>query len=126
MSETGGLFASLKRMLGTMLGIVSTRVELLANEWQEERLRLMRMFVLALLTVFFVCMGAVLLAIFVVVVFWHDNPLLAISALALTFFAVSVFCALSLQRLLRQRPVLFSASLAELHKDRQALGVGDE
>ncbi|OHC84746.1 MAG: hypothetical protein A3J99_06835 [Sideroxydans sp. RIFOXYD2_FULL_59_7] len=126
MPETGGLFASLKRLLGTLLGIVSTRMELLANEWEEERMRLMRMFVLALLAVFFVCMAAVLFAIFIVAAFWHDHPLLAISVLSLLFFVMSGLCAISLRRLLHQRPVLFSASLAELRRDRFELEPHDE
>jgi uncharacterized membrane protein YqjE len=126
MSETGGLFVSLKRLLSTALGIVSTRLELLANEWEEERMRIMRMLMLSLLTVFFICMGAVLLAIFIVAAFWHDHPLLAISVLAVTFFALSGLSAMMLQRLLHQRPVLFSNSLAELRRDRHELGALDE
>jgi uncharacterized membrane protein YqjE len=126
MPETGGLFASLKRLLGTLLGIVSTRMELLANEWEEERMRLMRMFVLALLAVFFVCMAAVLFAIFIVAAFWHDHPLLAISVLSLFFLVMSGLCAISLRHLLHQRPVLFSASLAELRRDRFELEPHDE
>lgn len=126
MSETGGLFASLKRLLGTLLGIVSTRMELLANEWQEERMRLMRMLMLALLAVFFVCMSVVLFAIFIVAAFWHDHPLLAISLLSLTFLVLSAVCAVSLRGLMHQRPALFSTSLAELHKDSQLLGGPDE
>lgn len=120
------MFASLKRLLGTALGIVSTRLELLANEWEEERMRLMRMLVLALLAVFFVCMAAVLFAIFIVAAFWHDHPLLAISVLSLSFFVMSAICAISLRRLLHQRTVLFSASLAELRRDRHELGAADE
>ncbi|GAB5606039.1 phage holin family protein [Sideroxyarcus sp. TK5] len=126
MSEPGGLYASLKRLLGTSLGIVSTRLELLANEWQEERMRLVRMLVLALLAVFFVCMAAVLAAIFIVAAFWHDHPLLAISVLALSFFVLSGVCAFALRRLLQQPPVLFSASLAELRRDRFELETRDE
>jgi uncharacterized membrane protein YqjE len=126
MSETGGLFASLKRLLSTALGIVSTRLELLANEWEEERMRLMSMLMLALLAVFFICMAVVLFAIFIVAAFWHDHPLLAISILSLSFFVMSAFCALSLRRLLRQRPVLFSASMAELRRDQHELGAFDE
>ena len=126
MPEASGLFASLKRLLGTSLGIVSTRLELLANEWEEERMRLMRMLVLALLAVFFVCMAVVLFSILVVAMFWHDHPLVAISVLSLLFFVMSGLCALSLRRLLHQRHVLFSASLAELRRDRHELGAFDE
>jgi uncharacterized membrane protein YqjE len=126
MSETGGLYASLKRLLSTSLGIVSTRLELLANEWEEERMRLVRVLVLALLAVFFVCMAVVLLTILIVAAFWHDHPLLAISILSLSFLVMSGVCAILLRRLLYQRPVLFSASLAELRRDRLALEPHDE
>lgn len=126
MSETGGLYASLKRLLSTSLGIVSTRLELLANEWEEERMRLVRVLMLALLAVFFVCMAVVLFAIFIVAAFWHDHPLLAISLLSLSFFVMSGLCAYALRRLLRQPPVLFSASLAELRRDRLELEPHDE
>ena len=126
MPEVGGLFSSLRRLLATLLGIVSTRIELLVNEWEEERLRLVRMLLYALLATFFVCMGMVMLTFFIVVLFWHDNPLLAVSVLALSYFAVAGLFAWLLVRLLRQRSVLFSASLAELRKDSHHLGEDHE
>jgi uncharacterized membrane protein YqjE len=126
MSEAGGLFSSLRRLLATLLGIVSTRIELLVNEWEEERLRLMRMFLYAVLAMFCVCMGMVLLTFFIVVLFWHDSPLLAVSVLGLLYFAAAGLFAWLLVRLLRQRSVLFSASLAELRKDRHHLGEDHE
>ena len=122
MTEPSGLFGSLRRLLATLLGIVSTRIELLVNEWEEERLRVLRMLLFALLAVFCACMGMVMLTIFIVVLFWHDNPLLAVSLLALFYFAAAATFGLLLVRLLHQRSVLFSASLAELRKDRNQLG----
>jgi uncharacterized membrane protein YqjE len=126
MPDSGGLFGSLKRLLATLLGIFSTRLELLANEWEEERLRLVRVFLCALLAVFCACVGAVMLTLFVVVAFWHDHPMLAVSALTLLFFSAAGLFGWLLVRLLRQRTVLFSASLAELHKDRQRLDTNHE
>ena len=121
MSDPGGLFGSLRRMLATLLGIVSTRIELLVNEWEEERLRLARMLLFALLAVFCVCMGILLLTLFIVVLYWQEHPLLVISVLALSYFAAAGLFALLLNNLLQQRSVLFSASLAELRKDRHHL-----
>lgn len=126
MSETRGLFASLKRLLGTSLGIVSTRLELLSNEWQEERIRLIRMLVLVLFAVFFACMAMVLLAIFIVAIFWHDHPFLAISILSLLCFVLSALCAFSLRNLWYRGSMLFSASLAELRRDCLELEPHDE
>jgi uncharacterized membrane protein YqjE len=122
MSEASGLFGSLRRLLATLLGIVSTRIELLANEWEEERLRLVRMILFALLAVFCFCMGMVLLTILIVVLFWRDNALLAAALLGGVYFAAAALFGWLLLRLLRQRTTLFSASLAELHKDRHQLG----
>jgi uncharacterized membrane protein YqjE len=122
MSEPSRLFGSLRRLLATLLGIVSTRFELLVNEWEEERLRVARMLLLVLLTVFCACMGMVMLTLFFVVLYWQDHPLLVVSVLALSYFAAAGLFALLLKNLLNQRSVLFSASLAELRRDRDHLG----
>ncbi len=47
--QSAGLMESLKRLVSTLTSIVSTRLELLANELQEERLRLTQMLVFALI-----------------------------------------------------------------------------
>lgn len=84
------------------------------------------MLVLVLFAVFFACMAMVLFAIFIVAIFWHDHPLLAISILSLMCFVLSALCAFSLRGLWYRGSMLFSASLAELRRDSLELEPHDE
>jgi uncharacterized membrane protein YqjE len=122
MPEHSGLLDSVKRLFVTLAGVVATRLELLANEWQEERLRLVQMLFLALFAFFSFCVGVVLLAIFVVVLFWDEHRLGVLAALSLAFFVSAAWMGVALQNKLRHGSKLFSASLAELAKDRESLG----
>lgn len=122
MPEHSGLLGSVKRLLATLAGMVATRLELLVNEWQEEQLRLVQMLLFALFAVFCLCMGLLLLALFLVVLFWDEHRLAMLAALSLAFFATGGVLAMMLQSKWRQGSKLFSASLAELAKDRKSLG----
>lgn len=115
--------ASVKRMLSTLTSIATTRLELLANELQEERLRLTRMLVVGLFAVFCFGIGILLLTVFVVVLFWDDHRLAVIGGLSFLFFVLGTLMALLLRSQSRAKPKLFSASLAELVRDREHLGV---
>lgn len=114
---------SVKRLLSTLTSIVTTRLELLANELQEERLRLTQMLVYALIALFSFGMGVLLLTVFIVVLFWDDHRLAVLGGLAALFFASGTLMALLLRSKAQAKSRLFSASLAELAKDREHLGV---
>ncbi len=126
MPERPGLLDSAKRLLATLVGIVATRLELLANEWQEERLRLAQILFLALFAAFCLCMGLALLALFIVVLLWDEHRLAALGVLSLVFLAFAGWMGMTLQNKLRHGSKLFSVSLAELTKDRRSLGDADE
>ncbi|MEJ1959499.1 MAG: phage holin family protein [Nitrosomonadales bacterium] len=123
MQEAGaGLMGSLKRLLATLTSIISTRLELLGNELQEERLRLTQMFLYSLFILFCFGMGLLLLTIFVVVLFWDDHRLAVLGILTIVFFASGSLAVVLLRRKSQEKSKLFSASLAELAKDRVQLG----
>ncbi|MDD2915331.1 MAG: phage holin family protein [Gallionella sp.] len=127
MQEAGsGLLGSIRRLTGSLTSIVSTRLELLANELQEERLRLTQMLLFALFALFCFGMGLLLLTVFIVVLFWDDHRLVVLGTLSVIFFVSGVLAALSLRGKAQQKSKLFSASLAELARDREQLGVGNE
>ena len=118
--------ASARRLLSTLTSIASTRLELLANELQEERLRLTQMLLFALFALFCFGMGLLLLTVFIVVLFWDDHRLAVLGALSLVFFVSGSLAAVSLRGKAQEKSRLFSASLAELEKDREMLGAGRE
>ena len=124
--EGAGLMGSVRQLLSTLTSIASTRLELLANELQEERLRLTQMLFFALSALFCFGMGILLLTMFIVVLFWDDHRLAALGALSVLFFATGALLAILLRSKAQAKPKLFSASLAELAKDREQLKTGHD
>lgn len=116
-----GLMDSAKRLLSTLSATVSTRIELLANELQEERLRLMQMLLFALCALFCFGLAVLLLTIFIVVLFWDEHRLVALGVMCGIFFAMGGLMAILLRNAMQAQPKLFSATLAELAKDREHL-----
>lgn len=127
MSEAGaGLFGSIRQLLSTVTSIASTRLELLANELQEERLRITQMLLFALFALFCFGVGILLLTVLIVVLFWDDHRLAALGALSAFFFALGALMAMLLRSKAQAKSRLFSSSLAELAEDRVQLRAGNE
>ena len=119
-TESGGLFAALKNVAATLLASGKTRLELLGNEIEEQKLRAIQLLLLAQGMVF--CLGvATLLVIALLTILLWDNRLLVLSAFAGLFFVLGgVF--FSMIRRAAQRPEqAFSASIAELEEDLRQL-----
>jgi len=116
------LLDSLRNFARTSVAILQTRLEIFASELDEQRELLAKIAVLAAVAAFCLALAVVLLVLFIVVLFWDTNRLLAIGALS-GVFAVSGAIALRMLRsALKQRPKLLAATLSELRKDRSRLG----
>jgi uncharacterized membrane protein YqjE len=124
--QSAGLMESLRRLASTLASIVSTRLELLANELHEERLHLTQMLLYALFAIFCFGMGLLLLTIFVVVLFWDDHRLAVLGGLSILFFVLSLLLAAVLRVRAQSKSKLFSFSIAELAKDRDQLETDHE
>ncbi len=120
------LMESIKRLLSTLTSIVSTRLELLANELQEERLHLTQMLFFALFALFCFGVGVLLLAAFIVVLFWDEHRLAVLGTLSMVFFALGMLTTMLLRSRMEAKSKLFSVSLAELAKDREYLNTRHE
>jgi uncharacterized membrane protein YqjE len=120
----GGLFESLKALSSSLIGIVHTRLELLATDVSEEREHLTAWLVWMLAALFCLGVGMVLLAILIVAVFWESHRFMALGGLTGFFLAVGTGVGWFARYRLRTKPRLFASSLAELSKDRQQLGPG--
>lgn len=123
---SSGLMGSVKRLASTLTSIVSTRLELLANELQEERLRLTQMLLFALFALFCFGIGILLLTVFIVVLFWDDGRLAVLGGLCILFFVLGTLMAMLSRNKAQSKSRLFSASLAELARDREHLGVSHD
>lgn len=122
MPESSGLLESLKRLTGTLLAIVQTRLELLSNELEEERLRIGQILLYGSVALFFFGLTVMLLTVFVVAVFWDSQRLLVLGLLGALYFTFGLLALNAMRRIARERSRLFSASLTELEDDRDRLG----
>lgn len=118
---SSGLMGSVRRLLSTLVSIASTRLELLANELQEERLRLTQMLLIALFASFCFGIGLLLLTVFLVVLFWDDHRVAATGILSLIFFTLGLGLVFLLRRKAQAKSSLFAASLGELAKDSELM-----
>ena len=119
--HSAGLMESIKRLASTFITIVSTRLELIANEIQEERLRLSQVVLFALLALFFFCMGILFLAFYITVLFWEDHRLAVIGGLSISFILLGGLMALISRKKAQSSHGLFAVSISELARDKEQL-----
>ncbi len=112
---------SLKRMAGTLLAIVQTRLELLSNEFEEERLRVSLMLLYGCVALFFIGLSIMLLTVIFVLCFWDSHPLLVLGSFAVLYFIAGLIALKALSRMAQERSKLFSTSLSELSDDLERL-----
>jgi len=120
-ARKGGVLGSVRNLAATAVAIVRTRLELLANEIQEEGLRLRQLALFAFAALFCLALGVLLLTLLVIAAYWDENRLAVIGGLAVFYLALAFVLGLAAQRRAAARPRLFEASLAELKKDRERL-----
>ena len=120
----GGLFDSLKVLGATLLAIAHTRLELLSNDLEEERVWLSSMLVWGLVALFCAGLGVLLATLFVVVALWDTHRLLVLGILAILFLlGAALACRVVLGKA-RTKPRLFAATIGELSKDHKELTSG--
>ncbi|MHB8948325.1 MAG: phage holin family protein [Rhodoferax sp.] len=78
-----GFFASLRRLLGTVLEIAHVRLELLGIELELEKRRLLDALLLGLLALLMAGVGLVLLCGFIILLFWEGYRLAAVGVMML-------------------------------------------
>lgn len=113
----GGLLQSIKHLGQSLLGSARTRLDILATEIEEERLRLEQLVLVALAAAVCLGMALVLCVAFVVIYFWDTHRLLAVGLLALAFLALSAVLGAILRTMVKTRPKPFAITRGELAKD---------
>ena len=115
-----GLLYSSRRLLTAGVAILRTRLEILATELEEEKLRLSAIALTGTLALFFLCFGLIFLVVFLTVLFW-DSRLLVLGTATALFFVFGIAALMRVASEIRVKSELFSGSLAELRRDLEAL-----
>jgi uncharacterized membrane protein YqjE len=115
------LTESFQRLAGSLLCIVQTRLELLGNELEEERLHIEQTLFYKGIALLFFGLSIMLITVLIVVLFWDSQRLLVLGGLAGLYFISGLLVWNTSSNLIRKKSRLFSASLAELSSDRDQL-----
>lgn len=119
--DEGGLLGSIRKLAATLVGILQTRLGVLATELEEAKLRLGQLLLLWLVALFCLGLGIVLLAVFFVVLFWDSHRLAVLGVMAGFFIGMGIFAGLAVRAKTAESGRMFSDTLAELTKDREQL-----
>jgi uncharacterized membrane protein YqjE len=118
------LFDSLKRLVRSAVELVRTRLELLSLDVEEAKLRLLSTLLLGAVALFCFSLGLAMGAFWLVVAFWDTHRMLVLGLLTGGFLGGGLLALAALAWRAKKGPRLFEATLAELEKDREALGGG--
>lgn len=117
----GGLRQAAQHLLGSFVDLGRTRLELATVEIEEERLRLARMMVGAVVALFLLFVAVVLAVAWIVLLFDAGQRSAALGVLCIGFAVAAALAARHWRRLGRERPGLLHATLEELRQDGAAL-----
>ncbi len=115
------LVARGRSLLGELLRIVQTRLEMLAIEFEQEKIRITRQLRLAIVAALCTWLAGFTLVLWVALALRPDVRFIVLGALFGAFATASVGCWIGLRRLMR-RHALFARLLTQLRLDRQSLG----
>ena len=117
-SAPGGLFASLRQLLFTLLETAQVRLELLGTELEAEKRRILDALVFSAVALVCLALGLVLLCGAVVLMFPDSLRFAAAGVMALLFLAGGWGLLALARRRLRNPRGMFHASAKELARDR--------
>ena len=116
-----GFIGSLKSLTALAVAIAHNRLNLLSTDLEIAREQMVSVLIMVLVALFCLCFGALLLAIFVVVIFWDTHRLIALGSVTGLFLVVGGFYLWRVLSTLKAMPATFEASLTELAKDYKQL-----
>jgi len=113
-----GLFDSVRRLGSTFVAVFHSRAELLAREFERERTRFVRLALFAVAALFFLALSVLTATLFIVVLFWDSQRLVAIGFLTVLYLAIGVGIGLYAKHEASRGGRPFASTLDQLRQDR--------
>ena len=113
--------ARVRGLFADVIELAQVRFELFTVEARDELSRLARMAVMGALAVVFVSFGLIFLAIFLTVLLWDSQRLLALGVFTTLFLGGGAGLVLWVRQQARQGLQMFAATRDELLRDQQRL-----
>jgi len=116
------IIASLKRLVRTAVEFIRGRLELISLDVEDAKARFLSTLLLGAIAFLCLALGAVTGAFWLVVAYWDTHRMLVLGLLTGAFLGGGALALVALAVRARTGPRLFANTLAELEKDREALG----
>lgn len=120
-----GFLASFRSLGDVLLATVSDRLELFSVELQEEKFRLIRIFLWISAGIFAGMMAVTFASLTMVYLFWESARLAVLGGLAVFYAAALVAIIIAFRRFLARQPQPFAATLQEIKEDRACIRTGN-
>ena len=116
-----GLLGNLRGLADGLLGSAHDRLQLLAVELQEEKHRLVQVFIWISAIVFLALLALIFVSFALVVLLWDTARVTVVCSLAGVYMVALLAAVVGFQRYLKQQPKPFAATLNELREDRACI-----
>jgi uncharacterized membrane protein YqjE len=116
-----GVLGSVRILADNLLSSVQDRVELVSVELQEEKQRLIQIFIWISAAIFTGMMAIAFASFTVVFLFWETARVAALVGVTLVYTAAAIAIVMTFRRVLARQPRPFAASLQELKNDRSCI-----
>lgn len=119
--DAAGFLNSLRNLGDGLLAIVQERIKLFGIELQEEKLRLVQIFIWISAAIFTGMMAITFGSIALVYLFWESARLAVLLGLTALYSGALVVIVLAFRRYLSRQRHPFDATLGEFEKDRECI-----
>ena len=109
----------IRQLADTLLGLLGTRVEILALEWSEERGNLTRLLIVVVTILVCLQLPLIIGLLFLLLVVSEEHRVLVLGISSGVLLLGSIGTALGLRWWLERRPPMFRTTIEELKKDRE-------
>ena len=116
-----GILDSVRALADGLLATVQDRIELISVELQEEKYRLIQVFIWISAAVFAGMMAITFASITLVYLLWDSARLAALGGLTLLYTGAAVAIVVAFRRHLARQPRPFAATLDEIKVDRSCI-----
>ncbi len=116
-----GLLGSARKLGDGLLALVQDRLSLLSVELQEEKFRLIQIFIWISAAVFTALMAIMFASLTLVYLFWESARLAVLGGLTLLYAGALIALIVAFRRWIARQPKPFAATLQEITEDRACI-----
>ena len=120
-AASAGFMGSLRALGDGLIASLQDRLELFSVELQEEKFRLIQIFIWISAAIFTGVMAITFASITLVYLFWESARLAVLSGLTLLYAGALVAIIVAFRRHLARQPRPFAATLQEINTDRSCI-----